>query len=167
MRALITGFMFLALTCQASAACDQLEHLAATLRSNILSGIETVTPDEAQYIDREIDVALEQGNFNARYELVSKRPYFHAHQVHKRGAVVVAHLEKGKPGEYQALKLIEAWDAFRGLEQAVSDYIDGKRSNRMLSDADAMKLRFNVKKSKSLIVYALRCFVSEMQVAGK
>jgi len=171
MRAIITGFIFLALTCQASATCDQLEHLAATLRSNILSGIETVPPDEAQYIDREIDAALKQGNYNARYDLVSKRPYFHAHQVHKRSEVVVAHLEKEK-AESQAHKLIEAWDAFRGLEQAVSDYIsfDSKRSNRMLSNADAMKLRFNMKKSKSLLVYALRCFVSEMQdkiVAGQ
>jgi hypothetical protein len=140
----------------------QVENLLRVTRS-ISDVVETVPPDEAEYIHNEARIALEQQN-GARFNAVAGRHYFAALEFHDDVKVVVRNLTAARSasGRDLARYLVVALSGLADLTEATNSYIDADRKHDppVLTKENRSTLYYNLTSAKSQTVSLLQCVIS-------
>lgn len=141
---------------------NQVDNLLRNARS-IIDMVETVPPDEAEYIHNEAKIALEQQN-EARFNAVAGRRYYAALQFHDEAKVVVQNLTAARSaaGRDLARYLVVVLSGWVDLNDATKSYInaDRKRSTPVLTDEGRSTIYYRLPFAKSQTVSLLQCVIS-------
>jgi hypothetical protein len=140
----------------------QVNNLVGMIRS-IDDTVETVPPDEAEYIHNEARIALDQQN-GVRFNAVAGRRYFAALEFHDDAKVVVRNLTAARSasGRDLARYLVVALSGLGDLNDATKSYIDADRKHTppMLTEENRRALYYNLTFVKSQTVSLLQCVIS-------
>jgi len=135
--------------------------------SNSLDRIESVPPDVAEYIEKEQDAAVAQGN-SARMNMVLAHRYYPAQEVQKHLKVVRENLAAARTARSiadQAVYLSVVLSRYTDFTEAVEDYIDADnaRQQRVLDRKAEQDIYFMLPSTKAFILLALQCGIREME----
>jgi hypothetical protein len=140
----------------------QVDNLLRFIRS-MSDIVETVPPDEAEYIHTEARIALEQQN-KARFNAVAGRRYYAALQFHDDAKVVVQNLTAARAANGRGLAryLVVALSGLVDLSVSTSAYIDAdrKRKSPVLTEENWNTMYYNLTFAKSQTVSLLQCVIS-------
>lgn len=140
----------------------QIDNLLRNARA-IIDIVETVPPDEAEYIHNEAKIALEQQN-RARFNAVAGRRYYAALQFHDEAKVIVQNMTAARStsGRDLARYLVVALSGFVDLNDATKSYIDAdrKRNTPVLSEESRSTIYYRLPFAKSQTVSLLQCVIS-------
>jgi hypothetical protein len=132
----------------------QVDNLLRNARS-IVDMVETVPPDEAEYIHNEAKIALEQQS-RARFNAVAGRRYYAALQFHDQAKVVVQNLTAARSasGRDLARYLVVVLAGLVDLNDATKSYIDAdrKRSTPVLTEESRSAIYDRLPTAKSQLL---------------
>jgi hypothetical protein len=129
----------------------------------IVDRVETVPPDEANYIRTEKAKALEQQNPN-RFGALYHRHFYAATEFHDDAAVVMQNVEAAEHAAAAkdiARYLIVVLSRLSDLKTSMNDFIeaDGTRQQATLSKEDKQTMQYMILAVKSQTTIILQCVV--------
>jgi hypothetical protein len=140
----------------------QVNGLLGLIRT-INDEVETVPPDEAEYIHHEAQIALDQHNA-ARLNAVAGRHHYAVPQFHDDANVVGRNLTAARSasGRDVARYLVVALSDWDDMNGSMKSYIDADRKHTpsMFTEDNAGTMIYNLIMAKSLLVSLLPCVIS-------
>ena len=131
--------------------------------SGVVDAVETVPPDEAEYIRSESGKALEQQNA-ARFNAVAGRRFYAAFQFHEEAKVALENLNAARSagGRDQARYLVVVLSRIGELQEKMPEYLsaDRKRAQPLVNDGIRDKMYFFLPTAKAMTVSLLQCVIS-------
>lgn len=125
--------------------------------------VETVPPDEADYIRNEARIALQQQN-RARFNAVAARRYYPALEFHDDAKVVIDNLTAARSaaGRDVARYLVVVLARLGDLTDKARSYVDAdlKRGSPILTEDNRSTMYYNLTTAKSQTVSLLQCVIS-------
>ena len=137
-------------------------HLA--IIETIVSRIETVPPNDAEWLKTELDETLRQGN-DARFKLLIKHQYYPAFEVHKTMHKFQEALKIFRSMTYsnreQALGLVESLSIIADLQGALDSYIDRdlSRASPVLTKNWRGEIYEELPFAKAITALLIKCLV--------
>jgi hypothetical protein len=140
-------------------AVDQIRSALA----RVVDAVETVPPDEAEYIQSESKKALEQQN-GARFNAVAARRYYPAFKFHADAKIAFQNLDAAKQALSRDLAryLVVVLSRIGELQERMPAYLsaDQKRAQPMVNDEIRSNMYYFLPSTKALTVSLLQCVVS-------
>lgn len=125
--------------------------------------VETVPPDETEYIHNEARIALQQQS-RARFNAVAARRYYAALEFHDDAKVVIDNLAAARSatGRDVPRYLVVVLARLADLSDKARSYIDAdlKRASPLLTDENRSAMYYNLTSAKSKTVSLLQCVIS-------
>lgn len=132
-----------------------------------INKIEAVPPSESEYIDKEFNSAMEDGNVQRRI-LVISRPFYHTHELRKsleefNGSISLSVYSKNV--KQQAVSYASALSALSDIRINFDNYygIDQRRSPPVLNKEKVDDILWQIPVSRVTLEQALRCAIEELK----